>query len=336
MDMSLKTVTKMDRKNKSLNGDGINTHIDADIGLDNELVSLSIIKNRSGLVKSVGIALIIHFVFFGIIAWFWQQASEQKQQSLIVTPEPIKINSYIITTEQYEAMVKASELVKPLEGELKVDADKQEINKEKINQQEVDKQDTNTEVKSSAQPITPVVEPQSASNFQQQVPAEPPDIMTPREPDSSSHNSASAINDETVNEAVNEAVSDSVAALSTHAITQASNQYLQQINMNELETLIGKQSALTSKPGGTMSEMDVDLAFIELVPKTDTSQPHTYNHRLDLNRIVKQGDYCYRVVNLATQVNPYGEGLGYAEFCGVDDQKTALTNAISNRLSKIK
>ena len=335
MDMFLKTVTKMDKKNKSLNRDSDRFNIDHDPSPELESDPV-VIKDRRGLVKSVSLALIIHFVFFGIIAWFWQQASEQKQQSLIVTPEPIKINSYIITTEQYEAMVKASELVKPLEGELKVDADKQEINKEKINQQQVDKQDTNTEVKSSAQPITPVVEPQSASNFQQQVPSEPPDIITPREPDRSSHNSASAINDETVNEAGNEAVSDSVAALSTHAITQASNQYLQQINMNEFETLIGKQSALTSKPGGTMSEMDPDLAFIELVPKTDTSQPHTYNHRLDPNRIVKQGDYCYRVVNLATQINPYGEGLGYAEFCGVDEQKTALTSAINNRLSKIK
>ncbi|WP_434952029.1 hypothetical protein ACRWQL_01930 [Shewanella sp. HL-SH4] len=331
--MFLKTATKMDRKNKSLNGDGIDTHIDADIGPDNELASSPIaIQNRSGLVKSIAIALIIHFVFFGIIAWFWQQASEQKQQSLIVSPEPIKINSYIITTEQYEAMVKASELVKPLEGEMKIDADKQEINKEEINEQEVDKQDTNTEVEESIQPITPSVEHQSVSHIQPQVPSVPPDIIIPRQPDSSSNSRTSAINDETVNEAV----SDSVAVLSTHAITQASTQYLQQMNINELDTLVGTQSALTSKPAGTMSEMDPDLVFIELIPQIDTSQPHTYNHRLDPNRIVKQGDYCYRVVNLATQVNPYGEGLGYAEFCGVDDQKTALTNAISNRLSKIK
>ncbi|WP_434929815.1 hypothetical protein ACRWQM_09545 [Shewanella sp. HL-SH5] len=326
----------MDRKNKSSNRDSFNINIghdhdhDHDQEPDPELESEPVvIKNRRGLVKSVSLALGIHFVFFFVITWFWQQASDQHQSSLTITPEAVKINSYIITTEQYEAMVKASELEKPLESESKLDTDKKEVNEEKINQQEVDKQDTNMEVKSSAQP-------QSASNFQQQIPADPPDIITPREPDRSSNNSTSAINDETVNEAGNEAVSDSVGVLSTHAITQASNQYLQHMNMNELETLIGNQSALTNKPGGTMSEMDPDLVFIELIPQIDTSQPHTYNHRLDPNRIVKQGDYCYRVVNLATQVSPYGEGLGYAEFCGVDDQKTALTNAISNRLSKIK
>ncbi|UJF20908.1 hypothetical protein [Shewanella sp. OMA3-2] len=331
--MFLKTANKMDRRNKSLNRDSDIFRICIDHDHNPELESEPvIIKDRRGLVKSVCLALGVHLVFFCVIAWFWQQASDQNQSNLIIAPEGIKINSYIITTEQYEAMVKASES--------KVDIDKLDINKLDINKLGDDEQNSNTEVETSIQPITPN-DALPVSNLQQQVPAEPkdsnaPNINTPDHQDNSSNN-APTINGEVFNKAVasgSDSEIESVAVLSTHAISQASSQYLQQININELEALIGSQSAFTNKPSGTMSEMDPDLTFIELISKIDTSQPHTYNHRLDPNRIVKQGDYCYRVVNLATQVNPYGEGLGYAEYCGPDDMKTALTSEINNRLTK--
>ncbi|GGB57187.1 hypothetical protein K8B83_20045 [Shewanella inventionis] len=123
---------------------------------------------------------------------------------------------------------------------------------------------------------------------------------------------------------------------SAKTLKQAASKYIQQQNNQQFEQLIGSQNALQNNPIGTMSEMDAELDFIELIPKVDTSQPHTLDHKLDPNRIVKQGDYCYRVVDLATQVNPHGWGLGFAEFCGEDKQKQQLTEAINNRVSKVK
>ncbi|WP_445775218.1 hypothetical protein [Shewanella sp.] len=119
------------------------------------------------------------------------------------------------------------------------------------------------------------------------------------------------------------------------SVLQATSQYMRQHDNQQFEQLIGEQTALKNMPIGTMSEMDAPLDFIELTPQLDTSQPHTLNHKLDPNRIVKQGDYCYRVVNLATQVNPHGWGLGFAEFCGEDKQKQQLTEAINNGMSQV-
>jgi hypothetical protein len=120
------------------------------------------------------------------------------------------------------------------------------------------------------------------------------------------------------------------------SIQHASSHFIQQKHLEALDTLIGSQTALQNKPTGTMSEMDPNLDFIELAPKIDISQPHTFNHRLDSNRIVKQGDYCYRVAELPTQVNPHGWGLGFATFCGEDKVKKQLTESINNRVNRIK
>lgn len=122
----------------------------------------------------------------------------------------------------------------------------------------------------------------------------------------------------------------------SQSIQQASAKFIKQHNNDQLETLIGSQTAWQNKPVGTMSEMDSRLDFIVLSPEVDISQPHTFNHKLDPNRIVKQGDYCYTVVELATQINPHGYGLGYAEFCGEDKQQQLLTEMINNRISQIK
>ncbi|HBF45771.1 MAG TPA: hypothetical protein DDW91_04485, partial [Shewanella frigidimarina] len=125
-------------------------------------------------------------------------------------------------------------------------------------------------------------------------------------------------------------------APSLASIQQATSHFIQQNNIAALDTLIGSQTALQNQPTGTMSEMDPNLDFIELAPEIDINQPHTFNHRLDPNRIVKQGDYCYRVVELPTQVNPHGWGLGFAEFCGEDQVKKQLTESINNRINRIK
>ena len=122
----------------------------------------------------------------------------------------------------------------------------------------------------------------------------------------------------------------------SQSIQQASAKFIQQHNNDQLEVLIGSQTAWQNKPVATMSEMDAQLDFIVLSPEVDISQPHTFNHKLDPNRIVKQGDYCYRVVELATQINPHGYGLGYAQFCGEDKQQKLLTEMINNRISQIK
>ena len=117
-------------------------------------------------------------------------------------------------------------------------------------------------------------------------------------------------------------------------------QYLSKQYNRELDTMISQQHAAGYGPTTSLSEMDGEGVFIEIQQvREDKLQQHTYNHRLDPNRIVKIGDDCYRVVPLPTQINPHGEGLGFKEPCSGDKVQAAMNEAIKNRLimlNKIK
>lgn len=248
-------------------------------------------------------AIVMHSVLILLIACFWQQDSNQR---LAEHKTPIKhsaIKSYLITSQQYQSMLN-------------------ENNPEPISQPQMVAQPIQAKsdahkpllkVNNEATQIAPVVVSNTANSS---APNKPNKTSTPATP-------AAEVSTHTFNAAI--------------SMKQATSQYLQQQNQFEFEQLVGKQTAAQHQPRGSLSEMDATLDFIELAPSpTDTSQPHTLNHKLDPNRIVKQGDYCYRVVNLATQVNPHGWGLGFAEFCGEDKQKQQLTEAINNRVNKVK
>ncbi|MEZ9237690.1 hypothetical protein [Shewanella sp. 10N.286.52.A9] len=120
-------------------------------------------------------------------------------------------------------------------------------------------------------------------------------------------------------------------------INQASHDMLKNLNQQSLDLLIGNQARnATSKSGASVSEMTPEMEDIELIIIEDTRQATTFDHRLDPNRIMRQGDTCYRVVKLPTQINPHAEGLGYAEPCDSAKMKKAISKSIEKRLAKIR
>ncbi|MFT5790586.1 MAG: hypothetical protein ACI8SJ_002715, partial [Shewanella sp.] len=109
--------------------------------------------------------------------------------------------------------------------------------------------------------------------------------------------------------------------------------YLQRKNDAALDALIIDKAKEYTRPH-SLSEMDGDM--VELVfPEVDEySKVPTTDHRLDPNRIVRQGDTCFRIVQVPTQINPYAENIGYPFNCGGDKVKKAINEAISARLEK--
>ncbi|MPY24142.1 hypothetical protein [Shewanella sp. YLB-07] len=84
----------------------------------------------------------------------------------------------------------------------------------------------------------------------------------------------------------------------------------------------------------TLSEMDGEMIILEL-PEIDTwSDAETLDSELDPNRIVKQGDTCYRIVKTPNPINPHAENLGYPFRCDGDSVVAALTRAIAKRVHK--
>ncbi len=269
--------------------------------------------------KPVLTAFIIHVLLIYVLIAFWYQDTTQRVSTLVVKLSTTAIKSYLITSTQYESMTQTSlpPKLNDLESARLIKSFPPII-------------DTNVDVSQSTSinaKETPISLDEDNNTLDNVMPSNNKPINI------QSTASAKALpNQIKPNTTTN--VNKSVPSLAS--IQQATSHFIQQNNIAALDTLIGSQTALQNQPTGTMSEMDPNLDFIELAPEIDINQPHTFNHRLDPNRIVKQGDYCYRVVELPTQVNPHGWGLGFAEFCGEDKVKKQLTESINNRVNRIK
>lgn len=295
------------------------------------------------LSKPLSYALVMHSVLIVLMAWFWQQDNKQRVAKHAASSKHAAIKSYLITSQHYESMLAATGNKPEHEAQYKTKSESEpefdiksaaNSSAQRIEQTSLSTQSDSpsTIVSASIQTVpiksAPIEEPVSSEPASSE-PVLATTISTPTV--KSNHQPKEP--KPTINSTLNTSTNTINAAFS---MQQAATQYLQQHNNQQLEQLIGAQTAAKNKPVGSLSEMDTEVEFIELIPNIDTSQPHTLNHKLDPNRIVKQGDYCYRVVNLATQVNPHGWGLGFAEYCGENEQKQLLTEAINNRVNKVK
>jgi hypothetical protein len=271
--------------------------------------------------KPVLTAFIIHVLLIYVLIAFWYQDTTQRVSALVVKPSPTAIKSYLMTSTQYQSITQTS-----LPPKL------YDLEKAQHIKNFPPIIDTNVDVS------------QSTSIYTKETPTSLDEDNTLDKVMPSS-NKPNNIQPHVITKKNNVLPSQIKPKMTTDidksapslaSIQQATSHFIQQNNITALDTLIGSQTALQNKPTGTMSEMDPNLDFIELAAEIDISQPHTFNHRLDPNRIVKQGDYCYRVVELATQVNPHGWGLGFATFCGEDKVKKQLTESINNRVNRVK
>jgi hypothetical protein len=271
--------------------------------------------------KPVLTAFIIHVLLIYVLIAFWYQDTTQRVSALVVKPSPTAIKSYLMTSTQYQSITQTSlppklyDLEKaqhiknfPPIIDTNVDVSQSTSIYTKETPTSLDEDNTLDKVMPSSN---------KPNNIQPHVITKKNNVL----PSQIKPKMTTDINK---------------SAPSLASIQQATSHFIQQNNIAALDTLVGSQTALQNKPTGTMSEMDPNLDFIELAAEIDISQPHTFNHRLDPNRIVKQGDYCYRVVELATQVNPHGWGLGFATFCGEDQVKKQLTEAIRKRVNAVK
>ncbi|CAM3348840.1 hypothetical protein SHVI106290_09960 [Shewanella violacea] len=115
--------------------------------------------------------------------------------------------------------------------------------------------------------------------------------------------------------------------------SSSTQKYLSRQREEALGELVVKQANQYSQTK-TLSEMDGEMIILKL-PKVDTwSNAQSLDNGLDPNRIVKQGDTCYRIVQTPTQIDPHAESLGYAFRCDGDSLVAALKRAIAKRVHK--
>ncbi|WP_226684912.1 hypothetical protein [Shewanella indica] len=119
----------------------------------------------------------------------------------------------------------------------------------------------------------------------------------------------------------------SSALKSARKVLQHSQQQaLQQLSQQYADKATGRKSL--SEMGGEMEELWVNDA-------DDFNKVASLDLPLDPNRIVKDGDTCYRVVKVPTPLNPYAENLGFPFKCGQTEMEKALKEAVVSRLKRL-
>ncbi|UZD60538.1 hypothetical protein OLL83_002165 [Shewanella algae] len=119
----------------------------------------------------------------------------------------------------------------------------------------------------------------------------------------------------------------SSALKSARKVLQHSQQQaLQQLSQQYADKATGRKS---------LSEMDGEMEVLWVNDADDFNKVASLDLPLDPNRIVKDGDTCYRVVKVPTPLNPYAENLGFPFKCGQTVMEKALKEAVASRLKRL-
>ncbi|MCG9736776.1 hypothetical protein L1D32_01200 [Shewanella insulae] len=121
-------------------------------------------------------------------------------------------------------------------------------------------------------------------------------------------------------------------AADSGAASAVAGDYMVRYRQSRLDELV-ERAANNAIQKKSMSEMDGEMRGLVLPKENEYETAITLDSKLDPNRIVKIGDTCYRVVSVATPINPHGENLGFPFNCGGDKVKQAIKDSLDKHLS---
>ncbi len=259
-----------------------------------------------------------HLVLLLGLSWFWQQAEWQR-----VVTEPAKpkaLQSYLYFSQpspkpltpapealEEEAITQTKEAIEVQKAEQQKQAAEESV--QETEQVAVQDQKEQSIPKTRAQSVKPtgrVIEetknaavpaPERANDFRPQ-PAE----QAPLDFSSSALKSARKV------------------------LQHSQQQALQQLSQQYADKATGRKS---------LSEMDGEMEVLWVNDADDFNKVASLDLPLDPNRIVKDGDTCYRVVKVPTPLNPYAENLGFPFKCGQTEMEKALKEAVASRLKRL-
>ncbi|WP_345887721.1 hypothetical protein [Shewanella algae] len=259
-----------------------------------------------------------HLVLLLGLSWFWQQAEWQR-----VVTEPAKpkaLQSYLYFSQPSpkqltpvpealaeEAITQPKEAIEVQKAEQqKQAAEESEQETEQVAVQDQKEQRIPKTRDQSVKPIGRVIEetknaavpaPERANDFRPQ-PAEQASLD----------------------------FSSSALKSARKVLQHSQQQALQQLSQQYADKATGRKS---------LSEMDGEMEVLWVNDADDFNKVASLDLPLDPNRIVKDGDTCYRVVKVPTPLNPYAENLGFPFKCGQTEMEKALKEAVASRLKRL-
>lgn len=260
-----------------------------------------------------------HLVLLLGLSWFWQQAEWQR-----VVTEPAKpkaLQSYLYFSQpspkqltpapealEEEAITQTKEAIEVKKADSSNRSEPQKT-EQKTPQDRVQNQKEQSIPKTRAQSVKPtgrVIEdtknaavpaPERANDFRPQ-PAEQAQLD----------------------------FSSSALKSARKVLQHSQQQALQQLSQQYADKATGRKS---------LSEMDGEMEVLWVNDADDFNKVASLDLPLDPNRIVKDGDTCYRVVKVPTPLNPYAENLGFPFKCGQTEMEKALKEAVASRLKRL-
>lgn len=125
---------------------------------------------------------------------------------------------------------------------------------------------------------------------------------------------------------------DNKSSTPSVSVNQFTQGYLEKQRLVALNALVANEANIYTQ-NRSLSEMDGDMEILQLRSPDEFITAGTLDSHIDPNRIVKQGDICYRIVKVGTVLNPHAENLGYPFKCGGQTIQQALKAALDKRLA---
>ncbi|QYJ96049.1 hypothetical protein K0J45_10735 [Shewanella alkalitolerans] len=287
--------------------------------------------------KDLSLFLVVLLAHLALLAFLsWQFKGPYLAQESIKQDKKA-ISAYMLTQAEFDAMK-----AKSRPAEVPVNAPKQDT----LNQRAEVTEDNPAPIfaQQSAAPIKPSPEKEASATqvtrFQPNVTQASVEPSVVPAVDPSEFNIAPKIEVHADTQKKNEAFSFKAAkglnlergAADSGAVSAATGDYMARYRQAQLDKLV-EHAADKATQKKSMSEMDGEMRVLALPKENEYETAITLDSKVDPNRIVKIGDTCYRVVSVATAINPHGENLGFPFKCGGDKVKQAIKDSLDKHLS---
>ncbi|MFP9134567.1 hypothetical protein ACLKZ8_16505 [Shewanella algae] len=269
-----------------------------------------------------------HLVLLLGLSWFWQQAEWQR-----VVTEPAKpkaLQSYLYFSQP------SPKPLTPVPEALKDEAitqPKEAIEVQKAEQQKTEQQNTEQQKQAAEESEQETEQVAVQNQKEQRIPKTREQSVKPIARFIEDTKNAAVPAPERANDFRPQPAEQAQLDFSSSALKSArkvlqhsQQQALQQLSQQYADKATGRKS---------LSEMDGEMEVLWVNDADDFNKVASLDLPLDPNRIVKDGDTCYRVVKVPTPLNPYAENLGFPFKCGQTEMEKALKEAVASRLKRL-
>lgn len=269
-----------------------------------------------------------HLVLLLGLSWFWQQAEWQR-----VVTEPAKpkaLQSYLYFTQPSP---KPLTPVPEALAEEAITQPKEAIEVQKAEQQKTEQQNTEQQKQAAEESEQETEQVAVQNQKEQRIPKTREQSVKPTGRFIEDTKNAAVPAPERANDFRPQPAEQAQLDFSSSALKSArkvlqhsQQQALQQLSQQYADKATGRKS---------LSEMDGEMEVLWVNDADDFNKVASLDLPLDPNRIVKDGDTCYRVVKVPTPLNPYAENLGFPFKCGQTEMEKALKEAVASRLKRL-